>query len=93
MEEDRQRQAFLAESVRSGLFSAALDIAESMKQGGVEGGEAALLTGAIEFSVQLWTETMLKAGHPPQKVRKSLEANVRTFFQKHKSGGEEVNPS
>lgn len=75
--------AFNAEAARSGLFAAAIDIAEAMKKSEIPHAEAALLTGAVEFVAQLWHEVGIKAGKSPAQVRKMLEKQVRTFFIKH----------
>lgn len=68
------------EAVRAGLFASATDIAEMMKENGVEDASAAILTGAIMFAVELWDNTMARAGHPPMKRRKALLANVAVAF-------------
>lgn len=79
----RQHMAFNTEAVRSGLFAAAMDIADTMKEQGVPHADAIIVTAAVEMATQLWTQVMLRAGHPPKKVRESLEKQVRAFFRKH----------
>jgi hypothetical protein len=79
----RQSMAFNAEAARAGLFSAAADMAKTMKEGDVLNGEAALLTGAVEMAAQLWMHTMIQAGHSPMKARKAFEKQARTFAIKH----------
>jgi hypothetical protein len=79
----RQSMAFNTEAARSGLFAAAIDIAETMKKAGVPHGEACLVTGAVEFATQLWFQTMHRAGQPTKRSRAQLVKQVRDFFDKH----------
>jgi hypothetical protein len=79
----RQSMAFNAEAARAGLFASAMDIAEMMKKNDIPHGEAALVTGAVEFAVQLWMQVMLKAGNTRQAARQQLEKEVRVFARKH----------
>lgn len=79
----KQHMAFNVEAVRSGLFNSAMDIAKTMQDGKVPHAEAILLTAAVEFAAQLWTQTMLKAGHPPKKIREQLEKEIRFYHRKH----------
>lgn len=75
--------AFNTEACRSGLFAAAIDMADTLKKAGVAHGEACLVTGAVEFAAQLWFEVMSKAGQPPKRSRAKLVGQIRTFFDKH----------
>lgn len=77
-----QSLAFNAEAARAGFMAAGLDMMKMMQKNGVVEGEAAILTGAIEFTVQLWEKTMEAAGYPPQIRRAALEKQVRLFIQK-----------
>lgn len=79
----RQSMAFNAEAARSGLFAAAIDIADTMKKSGVPHGEAALLTGAVEMAAQLWFEVMHRAGQPPKFSRARFIKQAKEFFDKH----------
>lgn len=79
----KQSMAFNAEAARSGLFAAALDIADTLKEANVPNGEAALLTGAAEMVAQLWQQVGEKAGIPSAKVRKTLLDEIKTFYGKH----------
>ena len=83
MSDVKSDMAFNAEAARAGMFAAALDMIDTMREAGVEQAEAAVLTGAIEMATQLWTKVMLEVGHPPQMVRVSLEKQIRVFFRKH----------
>lgn len=74
--------AFNTEAARAGFMAAGLDMMKVMRKNGVVEGEAAILTGAVEFAVQLWEQTMEAAGHPPQIRRAALEKQVRFFIQK-----------
>ena len=85
----RQSMAFNSEAVRSGLFAAAIDIANIMKKNDIPHGEAALITGAIEMAAQLWMQVMLKAGNTRQAARQQLEKQVRTFALKHSRPAEQ----
>lgn len=80
----RQSLAFNTEAVRSGLFAAAMDIGEVMKEAGVAEGEASLITGAVEFAVQLWDQTMLAAGNTPKASREAFNRQAQYFFTKHR---------
>lgn len=75
--------AFNAEAARSGLFAAALDMAEAMKDSGIPNAEAALLTGAVEFVAQLWQQVGLAAGIPRATTRKLIEKELRFYLNKH----------
>lgn len=79
----RQSMAFNTEAARSGLFAAAIDIAEEMKKAGIPHGEACLVTGAVEFAAQLWFQVMHRAGQPPKKSRAKLRQQIGEFFDKH----------
>lgn len=79
----RQSMAFNAEAARSGLFAAALDIADTMRKSGVPHGEACLVTGAVEMAAQLWFEVMARAGHQPKLSRARFIKQAREFFDKH----------
>ena len=79
----RQSMAFNSEAVRSGLFAAALDIADELRKAGVPHGEACLLTGAAEFVAQLWQQVGHKGGIPPMKTRSTLLKEINTFYGKH----------
>lgn len=89
----RQSMAFNTEAARAGLFAAAMDMAETMKNAGIPDGEAALLTGAVEMAAQLWMQVMLQAGQTPMAARKALEKQIRTFAIKHSRQREEARPS
>jgi hypothetical protein len=79
----RQSMAFNSDAARAGLFSAALDIADTMKENDVPHGEAAVVTGALEMAAQLWMQVMLQAGHTRMKARQAAEKQFRTFLIKH----------
>ena len=87
----RQSMAFNTEAARSGLFAAALDIADTMRSHGVPNGEACLMTGALEFAVQLWFQVSAQAGVMPNRARDTLMKEVWDFWDKHRrlnaSGG------
>lgn len=83
----RQSLAFNTEAVRSGLFAAALDIGDVMKEAGVAEGEAALITGAVEFAVQLWDQVMQSAGNTPKASREAFNRQAQYFFTKHRRLG------
>lgn len=85
--------SFNAEACRSGLFSAALDIADTMKKNNIPLGEAALLTGAVEMVSQLWMQVMLQAGHTPEKARIGLIKQTRIFAKKHSRVRPDMVPS
>tara|TARA_R110000824_G_scaffold401790_1_gene616414 strand:- start:2985 stop:3311 length:327 start_codon:yes stop_codon:yes gene_type:complete len=87
MNEDQEKARTLAvntEAARAGLFAAAADMLTMMKEAGVEHGEAAVVTGAVEFAVQLWDKTMLGAGNTPKASREALEAQIKFFLNKHR---------
>lgn len=79
----RRHMAFNVEAIRSGLFAAAIDMADTMKAQNVPHADAILTTAAVEMAAQLWTQVMLRAGHTPKKVRESLEKQVHFFHRKH----------
>jgi hypothetical protein len=79
----RRHMAFNVEAVRSGLFNAAMDIADTMRGQNVPHADAILTTAAVEFAAQLWTQVMIRAGHPPKKVREELQKQVHFFHRKH----------
>jgi hypothetical protein len=79
----RRSMAFNTEAARSGLFAAAIDIAQEMKKAGVPHGDACLVTGAVEFAAQLWFQMMHRAGQQPKKSKAKLVAEIKTFFDKH----------
>lgn len=89
-----QSLAFNTEAVRAGLFASAQDISEMLHQNGVPHADAALVTGAVEFAAQLWTQMMFKAGHTPRSIRTKLHEQVRYFHRKHlkaeQAGAEKV---
>ncbi len=80
--------AFNTEAVRSGMFAAAIDIADTMRENGVENGESCLLTGCAEMVAQLWQQVAEKAGIPRATARKTLEREIRTFYAKHAKASE-----
>jgi hypothetical protein len=86
----RQTMAFNAEAARAGLFSSALDIADTMREAQVVNGEAAVVTGALEMAAQLWMQVMMQAGHPKMKARQAAEKQFRTFLIKHGEPREEA---
>jgi hypothetical protein len=79
----RRSLAFNTEAARAGLFAAALDIAETMKEAQVPHGESCIMTGAVEMAVQLWAQVSETAGVPRKKSRETLEKEMRRFFAKH----------
>lgn len=81
-DEPAAKLAMNIEAVRSGLFAAALDIADMMKENNVDDADAAILDGAIMFAVELWDNTMVAAGHAPSHSRKALLANVTKALAK-----------
>lgn len=74
---------FNAEAVRAFLFNQALQVAEGMKEQGAEHTDAVILTGSLEFAVQLWVQVSLRAGVPAQKAWQTLHSETRTLFGKH----------
>lgn len=84
-----QTLAFNTEAARSGLFAAAIDIADIMRENDVPEGEAALITGAVEFAVQLWDRTMIAAGQTPKASREAFEKQAKFFFKKHRQAPDE----
>lgn len=83
-QEKANAMAMNTEAARAGLFAAAADMLEMMRDAGVEHGEAAVVTGAVEFAVQLWDKTMLGAGNTPKASREALETQVKFFLNKHR---------
>ena len=80
----RQKEMdFHAESVRAGLFACALDIMGTMKEAAVPDAEAALITGATEFAVQLFMQVALQAGVTRQDSLRSLLKAARFYARKH----------
>ena len=65
-----------SEAVRAGMFAAANDIAEMMKENNVDDADAALIDGAILFAVELWDNTMIAVGHAPSHSRTALHKNM-----------------
>lgn len=84
----RQTFAFNAEAARAGMFAAAMDMLETMREGGVVENEAPLLTGMLEASVQLWASVMLAAGQSPKAAREALLGQVQFFWNKHRHPAE-----
>lgn len=79
----RRSMAFNAEAARAGLFAAALDIAGEMRKGGVPHADAAILTGAVEFSAQLWQQVGEKAGIASSQIRQNFLKEAKFFYGKH----------
>ena len=79
----RRSMAFNAEAARAGLFAAALDILDQMKKAGVPQAEAAVMTGAVEMSAQLWQQVSHEAKIPVAKARKTFLGECQHFFSKH----------
>lgn len=78
----RQHMAFNAEAARSGLFAAAMDIADTMNKANVAHGEACLLTGAAEMVAQLWQQVGKGTGKSSREVRQTLVKEINFFFHK-----------
>lgn len=77
MAEDRAAKLIInIEAVRAGMFAAANDIADMMKEAKVDDADAALIDGAIEFAVELWDNTMVAVGHAPSHSRTALQKNM-----------------
>lgn len=95
-EDEQARRAHLAkhtEFARSAFFSVSVDILDTMRAGRVEEAEAIVMTGALEMAVQTWLQVALRSGVPPQRARKTLETEMRRFWQKHlKIENEPVEP-
>lgn len=82
-EELRKRSlAFNAEAARAGLFAAALDMLDTMKEQGVEEAEAAVMTGVVEAAAQLWQQVSHQAKIPTQKARRTFLGECQCFFGK-----------
>jgi hypothetical protein len=77
--EEARREAliFHTEACRAAMMNAALDIAQTMKENGVSEGEACLVTGAVQFAVELWDKLMRRAGNTPLDSRRELERQVK----------------
>lgn len=88
-----QALAFNTEAVRGYLFTAAVEIARGLKEGEVEHGEAALITGAVEMAAQLFAQVMHQAGKTPRESRMALEKIMRQFHRKHWGAGQEAKAS
>lgn len=73
---------FNIEAARAGLFAAALDITETMKDGGApdEDAYAAILTASAKFTAQLWQQVSALRAVPHATARKVLDKEIRTFF-------------
>lgn len=73
----RQALSFHTETCRAAMMAAALDIANTMRENNVPEGEACLVTGAVQFAVQLWDTIMRRAGNTPLESRRELERQVK----------------
>lgn len=81
--------AFNTEAIRSGMFAAALDMADTLKQADIPNAEAILLTASIETAAQLWAQVSKQSGIPRPKARATLEKELRFFFNKHWSADQQ----
>lgn len=79
----RRSIAFNVEAMRSGLFSAALDMAKTMKEADIPNADAVMLTAAVEFTAQLWAQVSKQTGIQRGKSRATLEKELRFYFAKH----------
>lgn len=80
---DVESAAFNVEAVRAFMFTQAVQVAEGMKEQGAANADAALLTGSLEFAIQLWVQVSIRAGVPAQKAWLTLHHEARALFQKH----------
>lgn len=78
----RQALAFHTETCRAAMMAAALDIANTMRENNVPEGEACIVTGAVQFAVELWDKIMRRAGHTPLDSRRGLERQVKMALSK-----------
>lgn len=79
----RRSMAFNAEAARAGIFAAALDMLDTMKAQGVPQAEAAVMTGAVEASAQLWQQVAHEAKIPVRTARRTFLGECQQFFSKH----------
>lgn len=73
---------FHTETCRAALMAAALDIANTMRENNVLEGEACLVSGAVQFAVELWDKIMRQAGNTPLDSRRELERQVKIALSK-----------
>lgn len=78
-----QSMAFAAEATRGYLFAKLAEVTEEMKEQGIKQPEAALITGALEFAVQLWVQVGHGAGATRTNIKRNLELQTMQFFTKH----------
>jgi len=79
----RRSMAFNAEAARAGMFAAALDMLDTMREQGIPQAEAAVMTGAVEMAAQLWQQVSHEAKIPVQKARRTFLSEAQHFFSKH----------
>lgn len=75
--------AMNAETIRAHLFERAKELAAEMAEQGARAPESALITGAIEMAVMLWTQVGHGAGLGRHNVKRHLETQTIQFFTKH----------
>ena len=75
---------FHAEAVRAGLFSSALDVADTMQDAGIDPviGSSAIMNGAAQFTAQLWQQMTMEAGIAPDVAREDFKEELLFFFDR-----------